>query len=92
MVVEKACERIKSTPEDLHKKTSEIVILLLDLMACPYLNDDEKKKVGNSFGLKADETNKLLSYFKNGRFMFTNWNKLHVTKELNAKISQEVYA
>lgn len=92
LVVAKACERIASTPKDLRKKTSEIVILLLDLMACPYLNDDEKKKVGNSFELDPKETNKLLSYFKNGRYMFTNWNKLHVTKELNAKISQEVYA
>lgn len=45
MVVEKACERIESTPIDLRRKTSEIVILLLDLMACPYLNDDEKKKL-----------------------------------------------
>mgnify|MGYP001477287751 FL=1 len=61
-------------------------------MACPYLDDKEKKKVGNSFELKAEETKKLLSYFKNGRYMFTNWNKLNVTKELNAKISQEVYA
>lgn len=92
LVVAKACERIASTPKDLRKKTSEIVILLLDLMACPYLNDDEKKKVGNSFELDPKETNKLLSYFKNGKYMFTNWNKLHVTKELNAKISQEVYA
>lgn len=92
LVVAKACERIASTPKDLRKKTSEIVILLLDLMACPYLDDKEKKKVGNSFELKAEETKKLLSYFKNGRYMFTNWNKLNVTKELNAKISQEVYA
>lgn len=61
-------------------------------MACPYLEDKEKRKIGNAFGLKGNETNNLLSYFKNGRYMFTNWNKLNVTKELNAKISQEVYA
>ena len=92
LVVAKACERIACTPKDLRKKTSEIVILLLDLMACPYLDDKEKKKVGNSFELKAEETKKLQTYFNNRRYMFTNSNKLNVTKELNAKISQEVYA
>lgn len=92
MVIEKARERIASTATELCNKTSEIVILLLDLMACPYLEDKEKRKIGNAFGLKGNETNNLLSYFKNGRYMFTNWNKLNVTKELNAKISQEVYA
>lgn len=61
-------------------------------MACPYLNDDEKEEVGKSFDLKPEERKNLLFYFKNGRYMFTNWNKLNVAKELNAKISQEVYA
>ena len=92
LIVNKACERIKKVPMELHKKTSELVILLLDLMACPYLKTDSKIQVGESFGLTMKEIKNLLRYFKNGRYMFTNWKKLNVTKELNAKISQEVYA
>ena len=92
LIVNKACERIKNVPMELHKKTSELVILLLDLMACPYLKLENKTKVGESFGLTKKEIKNLLRYFKNGRYMFTNWKKLNVTKELNAKISQEVYA
>lgn len=92
LVLKKACERIKNVPEELRKKTSEIVILLLDLMACPYISIEDKRKVGKSFGLQEKEIKNLLRYFRNGRFMFTNWKKLNVTKELNAKISQEVYA
>ena len=92
LIVNKACERIKSVPMELHKKTSELVILLLDLMACPYLSAESKTQVGEAFGLMKKEIKNLLRYFKNGRYMFTNWKKLNVTKELNAKISQEVYA
>ena len=92
LIVNKACERIKSVPMELHKKTSELVILLLDLMACPYLAIENKTKVGEAFGLNLKEIKNLLRYFKNGRYMFTNWKKLNITKELNAKISQEVYA
>jgi len=92
LIVNKACERIKNVPMELHKKTSELVILLLDLMACPYLTAECKTQVGETFGLTKKEIKNLLRYFKNGRYMFTNWKKLNVTKELNAKISQEVYA
>ena len=92
LVLKKVCERIKNVPKELRKKTSEIVILLLDLMACPYISIDDKRKVGKSFGLQEKEIKNLLRFFRNGRFMFTNWKKLNVTKELNAKISQEVYA
>lgn len=92
LIVNKACERIKNVPMELHGKTSELVILLLDLMACPYLSAESKTQIGEAFGLTKKEINSLLRYFKNGRYMFTNWKKLNVTKELNAKISQEVYA
>lgn len=92
LIVDKACERISKVPKELHKKTTELVILLLDLMACPYLSAESKNKVGEAFGLTKKEIKNLLRYFKNGRYMFTNWKKLNVTKELNAKISQEVYA
>lgn len=92
LIIEKACERMRNTPECIRKKTTEFIILLLDLMACPFLNEKEKGSVAESFGLKAEEKNNLLAYFKNGRYMFTNWDRLNVTKELNAKISQEVYA
>lgn len=92
LIINKACERIRSVPMELHKKTSELIILLLDLMACPYLTMENKTKVGEAFGLNKKKIKNLLRYFKNGRYMFTNWKKLNVTKELNAKISQEVYA
>lgn len=92
LIVDKACERIKSVPMELHKKTTELVILLLDLIACPNLSVESKTKVAEAFGLTKKEIKNLLKYFKNGRYMFTNWKKLNVTKELNAKISQEVYA
>ena len=92
MVIDKACKRIENVPKELRRKTAETVILLLDLMACPYLKKDDKEKICESFELEKNETKLLLAYFRHGRYMFTNWKKLNVTKEMNAKISQEVYA
>lgn len=92
LVIAKACERMQSVPKTLRKKTTELVLLLLDLMACPFLEKEEKEAVGQSFGLKKEEVRCIVLYVKNGRYMFTNWSKLNISKELNAKISQEVYS
>ena len=34
----------------------------------------------------------MLGYFRKQKYMFTKWTKVDITKELSAKISQEVYA
>lgn len=60
LVVEKACSRISNVPLDLRKKTTEIVILLLDLMACPYLSAASKAKVGKAFDLSNKEIRTIL--------------------------------
>lgn len=91
-IIDKACMLISSTKESYRKRTAEIVMLLLDLLACPYISKESKRQVGQSFGLSPQSTRNIMNYFKPGRYMFTNWKRLNITKELNAKISQEVYA
>lgn len=92
LVVKKACEHIKERPEEQRNRDAERLILLLDLMACPFLSKKQKNDLGTAWGLEAKAIRNLEKYFRNGQCMFTNWKKLNITKELNAKISQEVYA
>lgn len=92
LVVKKACEHIKKRPKEQRNRDAERLILLLDLMACPFLSKKQKNDIGTAWGLEAKAIRNLEKYFRNGQCMFTNWKKLNITKELNAKISQEVYA
>lgn len=92
LVVKKACEHIKKRPKEQRNRDAERLILLLDLMACPFLSKKQKDDVGKAWELTPKAIRNLEQYFRNGQCMFTNWKKLNITKELNAKISQEVYA
>ena len=39
-----------------------------------------------------DDFKSILRYFRSHRSMFMRWEGVDITKELNAKVSQEVYA
>ena len=43
-------------------------------------------------GISKADVEALLEYLKTQKYMFTRWTGVNVTKELNAKISQEVYS
>jgi len=43
-------------------------------------------------GLSRTEAAAIADYMKSQKYMFTKWTGVNVTKELNAKISQEVYS
>lgn len=92
-VVETAVRNILEVPKQQRCMSAECTILLLDLMACSYLTPVQKHQIGKAYGLGKGNVQLLIDYFKRpGRYMFTTWQNLNVTKELNAKMSQEVYA
>ena len=43
-------------------------------------------------GLSIADADAIAEYMKTQKYMFTKWTGVNVTKELNAKISQEVYS
>ena len=43
-------------------------------------------------GLNTSEAIEVCKYLKRQKYMFTKWTGVNITKELNAKISQEVYS
>ena len=88
----KVFEKINAIPEDLRKITAELRLLTLDLMSCPFITKEYKFQIAGLMGVDKADFTSILRYFKRYKFMFTRWTGVDVTKELNAKISQEVYS
>ncbi len=85
--------------EDMPKirkhRSAEMAILALDLAACPFLGDKSvsyKRKLLQSMGISKADADSIAEFIKTQKYMFTKWTGVNVTKELNAKISQEVYS
>lgn len=71
------------------RNDAEALIMLLDLVVCPYISDATKDSVGLIFGLDAAGLESVQS--ANGQW-FTAWgDKFDLGKELDAKRSREVY-
>lgn len=92
-------EEIMLMFEDMPKirkyRSAEMAIFALDLAACPFLGEKAvsyKRKLLQSMGLSRADADYIAEFMKTQKFMFTKWTGVNVTKELNAKISQEVYS
>lgn len=68
---------------------TEAMIMLLDLVICPYIGAATKTRIGQIFGLDAAG---LLAVQSSNDHWFTTWGeKFNLGKELDAKRSREVY-
>lgn len=85
-------KKYKDVSEKTRKISTELVILTLDLMTCPYIKKEVKNKIGELMGIKKDDVHAMMRYLKKHKTMFMLWEGIDITKELNAKVSQEVYA
>ena len=85
-------KKYKDVSEKTCKMSAELVILTLDLMTCPYIKKEVKNKIGELMGIKKDDVHAMMRYLKKHKTMFMRWEGIDITKELNAKVSQEVYA
>ena len=91
-LVECLKDKFKSVTADHVHKSAEYTILLLDLICCPYLDYENKRKIASQMGIDRNRLTSILKYLKKQEYMFTKWTKVDITKELSAKISQEVYS
>lgn len=93
-VVDSALERIKARSETCHKD-GEMVLLLFDLVSCPYIPNVKKLKALEMFGVTNSSLANDIINFSDGigqsQPWFTNWFDFDFGKELDAKRSQEVY-
>lgn len=68
---------------------AELIFLLFDLLACPYLDDEFKYDLLKYYGMTRVFLQK--GFNSNKDFWFTKWSEFDFGKELEAKKSQEVY-
>lgn len=84
-------EKFESIYVENRGKTTELTLLFMDLIVCPYLDRNFKNKLFNLYGIdnKMGRTRTQIINFK--EFWFTKWTDFDFRKELEAKKSKEVY-
>lgn len=93
---------IQSFPVEKRSKSSELTHLILDLIACPFLNIKDKScffaiyKNSKSVSelINNLETLDKICFFqkRHMKYGFTKWERFNLAKELEYKKSQEVYS
>lgn len=86
----KLIDRFESVDYSYRIKKAELILLLFDILAYPFVDKDtEKRKLLNLYNISdtALQTN-IINTRKN---WFTNWSEFDFGKALDAKQSQEVY-
>lgn len=85
--------KYKKIAVDERKREAELTILTADMMTCPFVEDDFKRKLLTLMGItETDDQRTILRFAKKQKYIFTRWTMFNLNKELQAKISQEVYS
>lgn len=85
-------DTIRNKVLDSYCKDTECIYLMLDLACCPYIDKKSKEEILTEMQLSADEIAGILAFAERNKKFFTKWRGVNITKELAAKISQEVYS
>ena len=79
--------------ESERKRSSELTILTTDMMTCPFVDDVYKQSLLKLMGITEPKDQQMIMRFaKKQKYIFTRWTMFNLNKELQAKISQEVYS
>ncbi len=71
-------------------KNTELVLLAVDLLSCPYVSKKQKKRLLSLCNLDTCKDD-IISIFGERKNMFTKWHNFDFHRELNTKKSKEVY-
>jgi hypothetical protein len=80
-------ERFKLERSSL-RGNSEMLHLALDLVVCPYVSKEIKLGILSCYDVPFSD---LSGIQKSSEYWFTKWDRFDFSKELDAKVSQEVY-
>lgn len=81
-------KKIRDNKESLSKDT-ECLLLALDCISCPYLDEDFKKKILRLYEVKKQALQEEIIKCRHN--WFTKWTDFEFGRELDAKQSEEVY-
>lgn len=90
---DKILKKYRLVAESERKRNSELTILTADMMTCPFVDDAYKQSLLILIGITETEDQQMIMRFaKKQKYIFTRWTMFNLNKELQAKISQEVYS
>lgn len=93
-IIDLSLKRIRDRSETC-EKDAELIFLLFDLIACPYVPAEKKKQALSVFNVTDDTlASEIIEYrdvVGSAQSWFTNWQDFDFAKELDAKRSREVY-
>lgn len=86
-------KKYRLVAESERKRNSELTILTADMMTCPFVDDAYKQSLLTLIGItETQDQQTIMRFAKKQKFIFTRWTMFNLNKELQAKISQEVYS
>lgn len=90
---QKILDKYKKVAAEERKRDAELTILAADMMTCPYVDEAYKRRLLTAIGITEDEDQRaILRFSRKQKYIFTRWTMFNLNKELQAKISQEVYS
>lgn len=93
MLEDEILKKYRLVAETERKRNSELTILTADMMTCPFVDDAYKQSLLKLMGITEIEDQRMIMRFaKKQKYIFTRWTMFNLNKELQAKISQEVYS
>jgi len=93
LLKEKILKKYRLVAESERKRNAELTILTADMMTCPFVDDEYKKSLLTLMGITEEKDQLMIMNFaKKQKYIFTRWTMFNLNKELQAKISQEVYS
>jgi len=73
-------------------RSTECVLLLFDLIVCPYLDTKFKRILLTKFEIKdPGKQNIVLNYYNKQKYWFTKWDNFNFIEEIRSKIAHEPY-
>lgn len=93
MLKDEILKKYRLVAETERKRNSELTILTADMMTCPFVDEAYKQNLLKLMGITEIEDQRMIMRFaKKQKYIFTRWTMFNLNKELQAKISQEVYS
>lgn len=85
--------KIKGVDKQQRNIATELTLLKMDILACPHLSEDFKRKILVLFGIADIQKQEMIIKFAmKQKSWFVKWKGFNMNYEINAKVSQEVYS
>ena len=93
LLTDEILKKYRLVAESERKRNSELTNLTADMMTCPFVDDAYKQRLLTLMGITETKDQQMIMRFaKKQKYIFTRWTMFNLNKELQAKISQEVYS